>query len=169
MSRSAAPSETRRVHCVYCGNRQYIQLLYFSSSIRACADKTRFQLLLWTFWRCTRQGLHMHSIAGWCAFLLRARLICIQSAYLSKLSVARSYLLHGKDGLLIIFSDSMCIEAYKYTGLAAAADNVDQEPGREVTTGKKVQVDGQQISASMLSTLRLHVSAAVSLRVRVSS
>jgi len=41
----------------------------------------------------------------------------------------------------VICSDSMCIEAYKYTGLAAAADNVDQEPGREGKTGKKVQVD----------------------------
>jgi len=61
--------------------------------------------------------------------------------------ISPSFLLPGpicymaKTDSFIICSDSMCIEAYKYTGLAAAADNVDQEPGREVTTGKKVQVD----------------------------
>jgi Bardet-Biedl syndrome 9 protein len=41
----------------------------------------------------------------------------------------------------IICSNSMCIEAYRYNVLASAADNVDQEPGREGTSGKKVQVD----------------------------
>eukprot|EP00931_Biecheleriopsis_adriatica_P004464 TRINITY_DN106128_c0_g1_i1.p1 TRINITY_DN106128_c0_g1~~TRINITY_DN106128_c0_g1_i1.p1 ORF type:complete len:906 (+),score=217.10 TRINITY_DN106128_c0_g1_i1:235-2718(+) len=41
----------------------------------------------------------------------------------------------------IICTNSMCIEAYRYQVLAAAAENVDQAPGREGTSGKKVQVD----------------------------
>lgn len=42
---------------------------------------------------------------------------------------------------IIVCSSHMCIEAYRYHMLAAAADNVDLEPGREAASGKKVQVD----------------------------
>lgn len=41
----------------------------------------------------------------------------------------------------ITCNNSMCIEAYRYQVLAAAADNVDQDPNREGSSGKKVQVD----------------------------
>mmetsp|Transcript_31454 Transcript_31454/g.57089 ORF Transcript_31454/g.57089 Transcript_31454/m.57089 type:complete len:863 (+) Transcript_31454:102-2690(+) len=41
----------------------------------------------------------------------------------------------------IICNNAMCIEAYRYQVLAAAAENVDQVPGREGSSGKKVQVD----------------------------
>lgn len=41
----------------------------------------------------------------------------------------------------IICTDAMTIESYRYQVLAAAADNVDQAPGREGASGKKVQVD----------------------------
>eukprot|EP00434_Breviolum_minutum_P020724 symbB.v1.2.018277.t1/scaffold1453.1/size117824/7 len=40
----------------------------------------------------------------------------------------------------VICTNAMCIEAYRYQVLAAAADNVDQAPG-EGASGKKVQVD----------------------------
>mmetsp|Transcript_41849 Transcript_41849/g.130258 ORF Transcript_41849/g.130258 Transcript_41849/m.130258 type:complete len:396 (-) Transcript_41849:64-1251(-) len=41
----------------------------------------------------------------------------------------------------IVCSSAMCIEAYRYQVLAAAAENVDQDPGSEGASGKKVQVD----------------------------
>lgn len=40
----------------------------------------------------------------------------------------------------IVCNNQMCVEAYRYQVLAAAADNVNVEPGREAA-GKKVQVD----------------------------
>jgi Bardet-Biedl syndrome 9 protein len=46
-----------------------------------------------------------------------------------------------KTDSFIICNNSMCIEAYRYQVLAAAADNVDREPGAEGASGKKVQVD----------------------------
>mmetsp|Transcript_20767 Transcript_20767/g.45693 ORF Transcript_20767/g.45693 Transcript_20767/m.45693 type:complete len:862 (-) Transcript_20767:203-2788(-) len=46
----------------------------------------------------------------------------------------------AKTDSIIICSNAMFVEAYRYQVLAAAAENVDQEPGRE-GTGKKVQVD----------------------------
>eukprot|EP00419_Tripos_fusus_P062410 CAMPEP_0172920554 /NCGR_PEP_ID=MMETSP1075-20121228/204314_1 /TAXON_ID=2916 /ORGANISM="Ceratium fusus, Strain PA161109" /LENGTH=869 /DNA_ID=CAMNT_0013780599 /DNA_START=19 /DNA_END=2628 /DNA_ORIENTATION=+ len=47
----------------------------------------------------------------------------------------------AKIDSFIICGNSMCIEAYRYQVLAAAADNVDQDPTRDSTSGKKVQVD----------------------------
>merc|ERR1740138_515313 len=47
----------------------------------------------------------------------------------------------AKIDSFIICSDAMSIEAYRYNVLASAADNVDQDPGREGASGKKVQVD----------------------------
>jgi Bardet-Biedl syndrome 9 protein len=41
---------------------------------------------------------------------------------------------------IVICSNTLCIESYKYQVLAAAAENVDREQGGE-TSGKKVQVD----------------------------
>jgi len=46
-----------------------------------------------------------------------------------------------KTDSFIICGSTMCIEAYRYQVLAAAAENVDQEPGRDSGSGKKVQVD----------------------------
>eukprot|EP00927_Polykrikos_kofoidii_P086089 TRINITY_DN9542_c0_g1_i3.p1 TRINITY_DN9542_c0_g1~~TRINITY_DN9542_c0_g1_i3.p1 ORF type:complete len:886 (-),score=138.16 TRINITY_DN9542_c0_g1_i3:203-2605(-) len=42
---------------------------------------------------------------------------------------------------IIVCSNSMCVEAYRYQVLAAAAENVDKDAGREGSSGKKVQVD----------------------------
>eukprot|EP00928_Gymnodinium_smaydae_P046965 TRINITY_DN31310_c0_g1_i1.p1 TRINITY_DN31310_c0_g1~~TRINITY_DN31310_c0_g1_i1.p1 ORF type:complete len:879 (-),score=130.30 TRINITY_DN31310_c0_g1_i1:247-2883(-) len=42
---------------------------------------------------------------------------------------------------IVVCSSDMCIQAYRYQVLAAAAENVDQEAGREGSSGKKVQVD----------------------------
>eukprot|EP00929_Paragymnodinium_shiwhaense_P095010 TRINITY_DN55958_c0_g1_i1.p1 TRINITY_DN55958_c0_g1~~TRINITY_DN55958_c0_g1_i1.p1 ORF type:complete len:874 (+),score=217.80 TRINITY_DN55958_c0_g1_i1:84-2705(+) len=46
---------------------------------------------------------------------------------------------------IIVCSNAMCVEAYRYQVLAAAADNVDQDPntntGSGPSYGKKVQVD----------------------------
>merc|ERR1712190_148726 len=47
----------------------------------------------------------------------------------------------AKFDLFIICNNAMFIEAYRYQVLAAAADNVDREPGAEGASGKKVQVD----------------------------
>mmetsp|Transcript_57959 Transcript_57959/g.102908 ORF Transcript_57959/g.102908 Transcript_57959/m.102908 type:complete len:780 (-) Transcript_57959:147-2486(-) len=47
----------------------------------------------------------------------------------------------AKTDSFITCSNSMCIEAYRYQVLAAAAENVDREPGTEQASGKKVQVD----------------------------
>mmetsp|Transcript_66862 Transcript_66862/g.186862 ORF Transcript_66862/g.186862 Transcript_66862/m.186862 type:complete len:862 (-) Transcript_66862:169-2754(-) len=47
----------------------------------------------------------------------------------------------AKFDLFLVCSNSMCVEAYRYQVLAAAADNVDQAPGQEGASGKKVQVD----------------------------
>lgn len=46
-----------------------------------------------------------------------------------------------KFDLFLICNNAMFIEAYRYQVLAAAADNVDTDPNREGTSGKKVQVD----------------------------
>merc|ERR1719253_1931934 len=47
----------------------------------------------------------------------------------------------AKTDSFIICSSAMCIEAYRYQVLAAAADNVDRDPKAEGASGKKVQVD----------------------------
>jgi len=47
----------------------------------------------------------------------------------------------AKTDSFVICNNAMCIEAYRYQVLAAAADNVDREPGAAETSGKKVQVD----------------------------
>mmetsp|Transcript_41791 Transcript_41791/g.75863 ORF Transcript_41791/g.75863 Transcript_41791/m.75863 type:complete len:859 (-) Transcript_41791:47-2623(-) len=47
----------------------------------------------------------------------------------------------AKTDSFIVCSSEMKVEAYRYKVLAAAADNVDQDPGTEGSSGKKVQVD----------------------------
>mmetsp|Transcript_15360 Transcript_15360/g.31875 ORF Transcript_15360/g.31875 Transcript_15360/m.31875 type:complete len:870 (-) Transcript_15360:93-2702(-) len=70
-----------------------------------------------------------------------------QDAFAFSRMLSPTFLLPGpicymaKIDSFIICNNSMCIEAYRYNVLASAADNVDQEPGREGTSGKKVQVD----------------------------
>mmetsp|Transcript_80274 Transcript_80274/g.260005 ORF Transcript_80274/g.260005 Transcript_80274/m.260005 type:complete len:873 (-) Transcript_80274:89-2707(-) len=71
-----------------------------------------------------------------------------QDAFAFSRMLAPGFLLPGplcymaKIDSLLICSSAMCIEAYRYQVLAAAADNVDQgELGREGASGKRVQVD----------------------------
>mmetsp|Transcript_22717 Transcript_22717/g.63135 ORF Transcript_22717/g.63135 Transcript_22717/m.63135 type:complete len:875 (-) Transcript_22717:176-2800(-) len=70
-----------------------------------------------------------------------------QDAFAFSRLLSSSFLLPGpicymaKIDSFIICSNAMCVEAYRYQVLAAAAENVDQDPGREGGSGKKVQVD----------------------------
>jgi len=70
-----------------------------------------------------------------------------QDAFAFSRMLAPGFLVPGpicympKIDSFIICNNAMCIEAYRYQVLAAAAENVDQEPGREGASGKKVQVD----------------------------
>mmetsp|Transcript_99006 Transcript_99006/g.248246 ORF Transcript_99006/g.248246 Transcript_99006/m.248246 type:complete len:866 (-) Transcript_99006:82-2679(-) len=70
-----------------------------------------------------------------------------QDAFAFSRALSSNFLLPGpicymaKFDLFIICNNAMFIEAYRYQVLAAAADNVDQDPGREGASGKKVQVD----------------------------
>jgi len=47
----------------------------------------------------------------------------------------------AKTDSFLVCSSEMNVEAYRYKVLAAAAENVDQDPGAEGNSGKKVQVD----------------------------
>jgi Bardet-Biedl syndrome 9 protein len=70
-----------------------------------------------------------------------------QDAFAFSRLLSSSFLMPGplcymaKTDSFIICNSSMCIEAYRYQVLAAAADNVDRDPGAEGASGKKVQVD----------------------------
>mmetsp|Transcript_91337 Transcript_91337/g.263614 ORF Transcript_91337/g.263614 Transcript_91337/m.263614 type:complete len:862 (+) Transcript_91337:104-2689(+) len=70
-----------------------------------------------------------------------------QDSFAFSRAISPNFLLPGpicymaKFDLFLVCSNSMCLEAYRYQVLAAAADNVDQAPGQEAASGKKVQVD----------------------------
>mmetsp|Transcript_49656 Transcript_49656/g.142028 ORF Transcript_49656/g.142028 Transcript_49656/m.142028 type:complete len:870 (+) Transcript_49656:124-2733(+) len=71
-----------------------------------------------------------------------------QDAFAFSRMLASGFLVPGplcymaKIDSFIICNDAMCIEAYRYQVLAAAADNVDKDPNVDgPTSGKKVQVD----------------------------
>jgi Bardet-Biedl syndrome 9 protein len=70
-----------------------------------------------------------------------------QESFAFSRMLSSSFLMPGplcympKIDSFIICTDAMTIESYRYQVLAAAADNVDQAPGREGASGKKVQVD----------------------------
>lgn len=70
-----------------------------------------------------------------------------QDAFAFNRMLSTNFLMPGpicymaKTDSFIVCNNAMCVEAYRYQVLAAAAENVDQEPGREGTSGKKVQVD----------------------------
>lgn len=69
-----------------------------------------------------------------------------QESFAFSRMISASFLVPGpicyvpKIDSFVICTNAMCIEAYRYQVLAAAADNVDQLPG-EGGSGKKVQVD----------------------------
>lgn len=70
-----------------------------------------------------------------------------QDAFAFSRLLSPSFLMPGpmcymaKTDSFIICNNAMCIEAYRYQVLAAAADNVDKDPTAEGGSGKKVQVD----------------------------
>lgn len=70
-----------------------------------------------------------------------------QDAFAFSRTLSTNFLVPGpicymaKIDSFIICNNAMCIEAYRYQVLAAAAENVDQDPNRENASGKKVQVD----------------------------
>lgn len=70
-----------------------------------------------------------------------------QDAFAFSRVISPSFLVPGpvcympKIDSFVVCSNAMCVEAYRYQVLAAAAENVDQDPGREGASGKKVQVD----------------------------
>jgi len=70
-----------------------------------------------------------------------------QDAFAFARLLSKDFLMPGpmcymaKTDSFIICNNSMCIEAYRYQVLAAAADNVDRDPAADGASGKKVQVD----------------------------